>query len=430
VKYASLSLKHFQFCAASAFAVFAVAVSLSLAASAQTQSILYSFTDTTDGAVPASGLISDAAGNLYGSAQYSSPGQGVVFKLSPTTGGGWRETVLHTFFGNPDGSNPYGGLAMDASGNLFGTTPYGGLENCGVVYKLTSRPVAPWREAVVHSFRCNVDGANPITSLVLDSSGNIFGTATYGGSTGDGTVFELSPSITGGYTETLLHTFRGGADGEIPFAGLTMDSSGNLYGTTVAGGNNACAGGCGVVFKLSKSSVVWTFTTIHQFRFGDGWAPEAVLTIDSAGNLYGTTEVGGPNGTSQGNGYGVVFELSPNGGGWTEKTIYAFTGGTDGSVSRSPVILDSAGNLYGANSGYPGYYGTIFELTPDGSAGWTEGTIYDWSSSTYYQGVSPIGPIVRDSAGNIYGTNEFGGATAYEYCVEGDGCGTVFEMTP
>jgi uncharacterized repeat protein (TIGR03803 family) len=424
--------RNFQSCAAWTLAVFAVALSLAATSAAQTQSILHSFMDAADGAVPASGLTSDAAGNLYGTAQYSSSGQGVVFKLSPTANGIWRETVLHTFSGTPDGSNPYGGVAMDASGNLYGTTPYGGSSNCGVVYKLTPRPIAPWREAVIHSFRCDPDGANPITSLVLDASGNIYGTTTYGGNTttGSGTAFELSPSSSGGYTETLLHTFRGGHDGALPFAGLTLDSAGNLYGTTVAGGSSACSGGCGVVFELSKSSGVWTFATIHQFRYGDGWAPEALLTIDSAGNLYGTTEVGGPI-NNGGNGNGVVFEVSPNGaGGWTEKTIYAFTGGADGSASRSPVIFDSAGNLYGANSGVPVNFGTIFELTPDGSGGWIESNLYDWSSSTYYQGTTPIGPIVRDAAGNIYGTNEFGGATAYEYCIQGDGCGTVFEVTP
>jgi uncharacterized repeat protein (TIGR03803 family) len=431
MQHSRLSLKHFQSCAAWTLAVFAFALSQAVTSAAQTQSILYSFTNTTDGAVPGSGLITDAAGNLYGTAQYSSPGQGVVFKLSPSGGGGWKETILHTFTGSPDGTNPYGGLAMDSSGNLYGTTPYGGANNCGVVYKLTARPIAPWREAVIHTFRCDPDGANPITSLVLDASGNIYGTTTYGGNTttGSGTAFELSPSSTG-YTETLLHTFRGGADGELPFAGLILDSAGNLYGTTVAGGNTACNGGCGVVFELSKSAGVWHFATLHEFRYGDGWAPEAVLTIDSGGNLFGTTEVGGPinNGA---NGYGVVFELSPNGaGGWTEKTVYAFTGGADGSASRSPVIFDSAGNLYGANRGVPLYFGTIFELTPDGSGGWSESTIFDWSSSSYYQGATPIGPIVLDAAGNIYGTNEFGGATSYEFCLEGDGCGTVFQVTP
>jgi uncharacterized repeat protein (TIGR03803 family) len=432
MKRPSLSLKTFHSCAAWTLAVFALSLSLAAASAAQTQSILYSFTNTTDGAVPGSGLISDAAGNLYGTAQYSSPGQGVVFRLSPSAGGGWTETVLYTFSGSLDGGNPYGGVAMDASGNLYGTTPYGGSANCGVVYKLKPRPIAPWKESVLHAFRCHADGANPITSLVLDSSGNIYGTTVYGGNTttGSGTAFELSPTSTGMYKETLLHTFQGKADGSLPFAGLTLDSAGNLYGTTVAGGNNACSGGCGVVFELSKSSGAWKFTTLHQFRYGDGWAPEALLTIDSAGNLYGTTEVGGPI-NNGGNGYGVVFEVSPNGaGGWSEKTIYAFTGGADGSASRSPVIFDSAGNLYGANSGVPSYYGTIFKLTPDGSGGWIESNLYDWSSSTYYQGATPIGPIVRDAAGNIYGTNEFGGATAYEFCIQGDGCGTVFEVTP
>src|ERR1700685_4641816 len=156
MKQLNSTLKHLQSCA-SAFAVCALALCLTTASKAQTQSILYSFTDSTDGAVPGSGLISDSEGNLYGTAQYSSPGQGVVFKLSPTPDGLWRETVLHTFFGGSDGTNPYGGFAMASAGNLYGTTPYGGTNNCGVVYKLTPRPTAPWREAVIHTFRCAVD---------------------------------------------------------------------------------------------------------------------------------------------------------------------------------------------------------------------------------------------------------------------------------
>ena len=431
MKHASPNLKFFQSCTAWGFALSALWFSLAATSMAQTQTILHSFMDGSDGAVPGSGLISDVAGNLYGTAQFSSPGQGVVFKLSPATGGGWTETVLYTFTGGHDGGNPYGGVTMDSSGNLYGTTPYGGVDNCGVVYKLTPRPIAPWRISVLRSLRCNLDGANPITSLVLDSSGNIFGTATYGGNStnGGGTAFELSPTSSGLYQWTLLHTFRG-PDGDIPFAGLTLDSSGNLYGTTVGGGSNACSGGCGVVFELSQTLGVWTFKTIHQFHYMDGWGSEALLTIDSSGNLYGTTEAGGPISNGE-NGNGVVFEVSPNGaGGWTEKTVYAFTGEADGSVPKNPVIFDSAGNLYGANSGAPNYFGTIFKLTPNGSGGWTESTIFDWSNSTYYQGTNPIGPIVRDAAGNIYGTNEFGGATAYEYCLQGDGCGTVFEVTP
>lgn len=405
-------------------AVLSFTLTFASSARAQTQSLLYSFTAGTDGAIPASGLITDAAGNLYGTAQFSSGGNGVVYRFSQNSSGGWTQTILYSFSG-PDGSYPYAGVVMDSAGNLYGTTPYGGASNCGVVYKLTPRPIAPWRETVLHSFHCGADGELPIAPVTLDSAGNIYGTTPYGGSSpsAGGVAFELS--LSGGtWKETVLHTFQGKSDGEIPFAPLILDASGNLYGTTVNGGT-AC--GCGVVFELSKSSGTWKETTLHAFRTADGSNPETAVTFDASGNLWGTTVGGGPGRLF----HGVVFELSPNGsGGWTDKTVYAFTGNADGAAPKTPILFDPAGNAYGAAWGGEVDLGTLFELSPDGSGDWAETNLYTWSNSAY-PGANPIGPLVRTASGNIYGTTQYGGSYSFESCEdEGTGCGTVFQVTP
>jgi uncharacterized repeat protein (TIGR03803 family) len=287
------------------------------------ETTLHVFSGGRDGANPYGGLILDAAGSLYGTAHGGGQtscgsGCGVVFKLSPTSTG-WKETVLHAFSGK-DGYHPSSGLIFDAAGNLYGTTTWGGPQcgssGCGVVFELSPTPAGLWREKVLHAFSDGPDGAYPVTGLVFDTTGNLYGTTSSGGDrshcvgAGCGVVFELSPTSSGPWKETVLHIFAEGNDGAIP-SGVIFDSAGNLYGTTNEGGNpNICAGhGCGVAFELSPGSSGWTETVLHTFDNNafpnDGLMPQAGVILDSAGNLYGTTPIGGSNGL------GTVFEISP-----------------------------------------------------------------------------------------------------------------------
>jgi uncharacterized repeat protein (TIGR03803 family) len=285
------------------------------------ETILHKFVDNIDGANPYGTLLMDAAGNLFGTAHgggdpHCGSGCGVVFEFSPNATGGWRETLLHSFTGGNDGYHPSAGLISDAAGNLYGTASQGGANNgSGVVFRL-SNSSGHWQYRVLHTFH-NSDGQFPATPLVMDGSGNLFGTTSAGGNlnqcihSGCGVVFELTPTSTGGWKETLVHTFEDGLDGAIP-SGLIFDNAGNLYGTTEQGGNTSlCRGnadGCGVAFELSPSSGRWIETVLHTFdpnaTPGDGMEPQAGLIFDSAGNLYGTTPIGGANG------FGTVFEIS------------------------------------------------------------------------------------------------------------------------
>jgi uncharacterized repeat protein (TIGR03803 family) len=348
------------------------------------QSVIHFFAGRTrfakaDGAMPESGVVFDARGNLYGTAV---GGDGTVFELSPATGGLWNERLIHAFSGNGsgDGSIPSGGLVLDAAGNLFGTTQQGGslTSTTGTVFELarTSQGV---KEELLYSFLGGSDGAGPQAGLLLDSTGNLYGTTVSGGDVstcaglgqqGCGVVFKLSPMSGGGWQETVLHTFSGGSDGAASVANLIMDASGNLYGTTSAGGDLSTTcfqTGCGVVFELSPDSGGgWTETVLHTFGGADGSFPMAGLAMDSAGNLYGTTLRGGNLSVCGGSGCGGVFELSPKvGGGWTETVLHKFgAGGRDGINPQGGVILDAAGNLYGTTrGGGDNTQGTVFKIS-------------------------------------------------------------------
>jgi uncharacterized repeat protein (TIGR03803 family) len=264
--------------------------------------VLHTFTGGNDGGNPLAGLIMDAAGNLYGTTRGGGTnclGCGTVFKLAPTGDGTWKETVLYNFCSVAncaDGEQPFAGLVSDSAGNFYGTTFTGGIgtcapEGCGVIFELT--PIADgWKETVLHSFTGGEDGANPAASLVLDAAGNLYGTTAYGGATGEncfhdlsgtgcGVAFQLTPT-SNGWKGAVLHTFTGNRDGGNPLAGLTLDSSGNLYGTAASGGNvSDCKefqyDGCGVVFELSAASSKggWKEAVLHAFTGGvDGYGPK------------------------------------------------------------------------------------------------------------------------------------------------------------
>ena len=340
------------------------------------------------------------------------------------------ETILHDFNLTPNGQQPNGGVISDTAGNLYGTTLYGGTYGFGEVYKLTPTSKGGWVETLLYSFKGTTDGNGPVGSLAFDAAGNIYGATIGGGSQLDGTIFKLTPHGNAAWTESVLWNFHG-ADGVNPNGGLSFDQTGNLYGTTTSGGGlgrQTCINlGCGTAFRLTPAANgKWTLTTLYRFQGqSDGANPNPSLTMDSAGNLYGTTTEGGDLGT--GLGYGVVFELTPTAGGWTQTVLYAFTGGADGAYPSGPVVFDASGNLYGGTSaGGTGTgcsnspCGTVFELSPASGGLWTENVLYSFNGSN---GDGPEGKLTFDHSGNLYGTTRFGGSGS------GAGDGTVFELT-
>ncbi len=330
-----------------------------------------------NGGYPNAGLVSDGTGNLYGTAQYGGSssvcfgGCGVVFKLVPNPDGTWTENLLHSFTLG-DGAEPLARLTFDAAVSLYGTTAYGGAQNEGVVFKLAPKPDGTWTESVLYSFT-GPDGARPAAALTFDAGGNLYGTTNYGGAAGCtgengemcGVVFRLAPNADGTWTESVLHNFATrGVDGAGPYGGLTFDTAGNLYGTTLQGGSSACTDGCGVVFKLaSNPDGTWTESVLHRFTGrADGAGPWAGLEFDAVGNLYGTAAAGGSTGGgSCTDGCGVIFKLTPTASGWSETVVRSFLG-----VARfplAPVIFDPKGNLYGTTSSGTTNNGVVFEIT-------------------------------------------------------------------
>jgi len=319
-----------------------------------TESVLYSFcslTNCDDGSGPMAGLILDRAGNLYGTTSGGGDGWGTVFMLTPNSHGTWTESVLHAFTGE-DGTYPNAGLIFDQAGNLYGTT--------GVAaFKLTPNSDGTWTESVLHIFT----GADGNAGLIFDEAGSLYG-MTHNGGFGFGVVFELIPNPDGTWKEKVLHQFGAGRDGGYPMAALIFDHSGNLYGTTNGGG----AYDVGVVFKLTPNvDGSWKERILHTFNYNGkgGYDPNASLILDSAGNLYGTTVAGGNSICSGDRGCGVVFKLAPDAhGGWTETVLHAFQD-KPGANPQAALIFDAAGNLYGTTAGDGSTtFGSVFELTP------------------------------------------------------------------
>ncbi len=405
-------------------------LAISARAAGPKMQVLHSFAGGNDGSIPSANVIADATGNLYGTTAAGGSknfclggvGCGVVFEMSPpkAAGGPWKETVLYRFSGGTDGSSPGAGLVEDAQGNLYGTTPYGGDQGnpncpgntgCGVVFKLSSNQAGGWTETVVYTFEYVTDGAQPFANLVFDSAGNLYGTASIGGGglecgLGCGTVFELSPDGSGGWTESTLYQFQGADDGGEPLAGLAIDQAGNLYGTTNGGG---MLGG-GTVFELSPPDghgEVWAENTLYSFSMNAG-QPRAGVIFDPQGNIYGTTKT--KNGT--------VFELSESNGVWTGDTIYSFTGGRFESLTGG-LVRDNADNLYGPKSGPS--CGAIYRLQ-NGNGQWNEAELI------FKEGTSgpcvPGGALTFGKWSALYGTSTEGGTCG------ANGCGTVFGILP
>ena len=350
-------------------------------------------------------LLRRSDGTLLGTS-FGYPGDGIVFQLT-SSGGSWTAKKIFGFSGS-NGSGPSGGLIQNSNGALYGTTYNGGAHGDGTVFKL-SLSGGKWTETVLHSFAGGSDGANPRCDLVrVSSSGVLYGTTQYGGGAGqgEGTVFSLAYSG-GAWSEHVLYRFGGGDGAQQPLSGLHRDSAGALYGTTSYGGfYNG-----GIVYKLVKSGSTWKETSLHSFgSYGDGYLPVGPVIEDSNGVLYGTTSSGGPNG-----GGGIVFKLAPDG---TETVLWNFNGGSDGAYPIGGLLMDSAGVLYGTtNGGTAGGDGTVFKLSPSGGS-WSETVLHDFAGS---DGATPFAGVIRDSAGNLYGTTTAGGAYGF---------GAAFEISP
>ena len=329
-----------------ALALLSLATALSVRpAAAQGFAILHSFEDRPDGSSPFSSLVAGRAGDLYGTTYLGGTyGAGTVFKLAKTG----EEVVLYSFTGGRDGGFPLAGLVRGKNGALYGTTRGGGKIGYGTVFKFQGG-----KQTVLHSFSVEPDGAQPGGALILDSSGNLYGTTITGGMFASGTIFKIKNHV-----ETILYNFCSQGDcvdGAAPTAGLIRDASGNLYGTTSSGGPS----GNGTVFKLDTNNVE---TVLYAFRGkGDGRAPQASLVMDAEGNLYGTTLFGGHLRCDSRLGCGTVFKVDTTG---TETVLHAFNGGKDGAGPIGSLLLDAANNLYGTaqRNGVSGY-GTVFRLT-------------------------------------------------------------------
>jgi len=320
---------------------------------------------------------------------------------------GYRETVLYAFKGGTDGQGP-NALFMDTAGNFYGTTSGGGTAGYGTVFKLDTSGA----ESVLYSFSGGTDGNSPSAGLVMDRAGNLYGSTVYGGAYGYGVLFKLD---TNG-TETVLHSFAGGTDGSTPLAAMILDGSGNLYGTACGDCGYSQTYSDGLVFKVDSSG---TETILWNMNWPDPAFPFGGVVMDSKGILYGTTSQGG-GGTN--GGHGVVFKLNPTSG--VHTVLYKFKGYPDGDYSEAGVILDSAGNLYGTTESggshcSPYGCGTVFKVTETGKE-----TVLHSFDETGKDGYQPTAGVVRDKAGNLYGTTPTGDAIG----CNGLGCGTVFKL--
>lgn len=398
---------------------------------AQQETVLYSFNSSTTGAGPYGNLVFDGAGNLFGANTWGGgsgcygTGCGTIFELVPQPGGGWQEITIHNFNDSTtDGENPYGTLILDSAGNLYGTARYGGANSCGIVFQLVPRLSGVWKENILRSFSATIDGCAPYAGVIMDASGNLYGTTSGGGAYSWGTVFELSPRAGHSWTPKVLHAFGKGNDGWAPMGGLVMDASGNLYGTTEFGGNRE-VNDEGTVFELfPQATGPWKEKILANFGSVGSLPqqPQSSLAFDQAGvNLYGTSYSGGKGAR------GTVFELAPSAGGrWGVRVLHSFQtiqNLADGSQPAAGVTVDAAGNLYGTTTGGGGSnqsQGTVFKLMPGSGGEWTESILYVFTLNSA-NGATPYAGVVLDSAGNLYGTAEYGGAYLG---------GGVFEITP
>ena len=447
-------------------------VVVALPASAEwKEKVLYSFQGgTTDGSVPAGGVVFDPQGDLYGATTAGGPESctpigyecGTAFELMPPTqkGGAWTETLIYQFQGegSKDGSVPTSGLIFDAAGNLYGVTAYGGTGDCvllgikagcGTVYELSppTQQGGAWTETILYSFQGGDDGYFPWGNLVFDKHGDIYGATQFGGGKGTtcnyiyggqcGTVFGLSPPKQKGgvWTERVLHRFAGGAaggrsgDGANPNGGLVLDGDGAVYGTTFFGGNEIgeCNGGnggsgCGTVFELTspvRKDGEWTEKILCRFNGQDGATPTAGVIFDENGNIYGTAYAGASGGN------GAIFKLARRTGklsGWRETVLHRFDGGAGGGGPVGGLTFDLQGALYGTASFGSTNAGSVFKMKSANGKQWTFSVLYGFAGVP--DGAFPGATIVFDKTGSLYSTTQFGGTG--KGCPHG--CGTALKL--
>ena len=383
--------------------------------------VIYSL-DEEGGSYPSTDLVTDAQGNLYGMAvQGGEFGGGTVFRLSPVPGG-WEYTVLYNFTGGKDGGQPYGGVTLDAAGNIYGSAVVGGKsqpgtcpseDGCGVVWRV-SNVNGTWTQKVLHNFD-GADGYGPGGPVVLDASGNLYGMTAVGGAYGLGTIYQIQPGPNDKWALRVIHDFTGGIDGGAGSAGrLLVDETGSIFGVATIGG----AYGQGVVFKLTAgANGKFKQDTLYSFRGEpDAGFPYGGLVRDAAGNLYGTSYYAGAHGD------GAVFQLSPHHNGrYKERVLYSFEGDEAGAYPIGGLVLDGAGNLYGTTSeeGSAGCgCGTVYKIAPVGDA-WEHTVVYSFTGTP--DAAFSYSGLLLDSAGNLFGTTVHGGE---------HNDGAVFKVTP
>lgn len=392
-------------------------------------SVLHSF-GGPDGAAPAFGVNSDKSHAFYGTTIFGgSASHGAVFKLAPR-GSGYREEVIYSFKGGLDGDSPFGSLVMDRSGALYGSTTFGGFYN-GTVFKLTPKR-SHYTETVLYRFGNPPDAGQSVGTLVMDRYGNLFGATQFGGSANLGAVFELTPSGSG-YKESVLYSFPGRTGGYVPQGGIAIDTAGNLYGTVFGGGDlTKCAqAGCGLVFKLTRKGSEYSESVIYDFQGSptDGSNPQGTVTVDErTGAVYGTAQ-GGAN-----NGGGIVYKLVRLGSAYRETILHNFNFHTDGLDPQGAVLVKADGTVFGTSEfgggGCRGIgCGNVFEIVPSGST-YTFHVLYEFSKPL--NGADPENTtLITDASGALYGTTRSGGTKTQ--CSDGGpggalGCGVVFKL--
>jgi uncharacterized repeat protein (TIGR03803 family) len=375
---------------------------------ASTEKVLFAFSGGSDGSQPVAGLAPGPDGSFYGSTFYGgTANQGVIFQLTPNSNG-WSETVLYNFQGgSKDGANPFGTLVFDAAGNMYGTTESGGKgygyahgSGEGTVFELSPSGNG-WEEKIVHYFY-----APPSSGLIKDEAGNFYGETGGGGTNNNGTVFQMKPTATG-WVYRPIYQFVGGNDGSYPWGGVIWDLKGNLYGTTIQGGPAFD----GTVFELKlQANGRWTEEQLYAFKdTADGIMPEAALVFDKAGNLYGTASTGGDMACAEGYGCGSVFKLTHAGSVWTKSTLHTFTGDPDGHAPMAAMVFDKAGNLFGTTlNGGDNDSGALFELAAQSGGGWQESIVHSFTNAS--DGGYPSTPLFFDANGNLWGTARDGGS--------------------
>ena len=382
---------------------------------AATEKVIYNFAAIPDGHLPVGPLTADSQGNFYGTTDQggNSNSVGTVFELSPDGHGGWSEKVLYSFcsVGGAsclDGAYPLGSeLAIDGMGNLYGTTYSGGTGNWGTVFELSPEGEG-WSEKVLYNFTGQLDGSNPQSGVILDSSGNLYGTNPVAWGTNGGVVFKLSPSENE-WTYTVIYGIEF-INAQYFTPGLVMDGNGNLFG---AAGLD--------VFELTPNGGAWDSTILHTFP-GSGYAFEGTPVLDQSGDIYGTMMHIAKRGRQWKS--GEVYQLTRKNGVWKSKTLYSWPSGTG---PRGGVVLDSSGNVYGANFGGGTYgQGRVFELLkPAKGNKYSERDLWNFCDLTpecqnSRGGALPLDGVIL-SGGNLYGTTSTGGTT---------NGGVIFEIIP